>query len=171
MGHNRPVAEMRGSGIPEVDQKASIENLADLMQEFRLTEARLQTGEFTVAFRRRSRPTAPVQQVGEQNVADNLDEGLYEAAPVETAVAAPKGTPVTSPMPGIFYAAPSPGAPSFTNEGDVISAGQIIGLIEAMKVFNEIPAAFGGTVVQVVATSGQVVNTGDVLLYVATDRS
>lgn len=148
------------------DQKASIDELAGLMKEFRLTEARLETGGFTIAFRRKARPasSAPAPEMGHSDLAD---ESYFELAPAAAAApAAPKGMPVTSPMPGIFYNSPSPGAAPFVNEGDIISAGQIIGLIEAMKVFNEIPSGLGGTVLQVVATSGQVVNPGDVLLYV-----
>jgi len=166
MGHNAPVAEMRESGNPEVAHKESIDELSSLMQEFRLTEARLQSGDFTIAFRRRSRQSTVVTSSADSGSYDHGDENYADAAPVAPVPAAPKGIPVTSPMPGIFYGAPNPGAPAFVNEGDVISAGQIIGLIEAMKVFNEIPTAIGGTVLQVVAVSGQIVNPGDVLLYV-----
>jgi len=166
MSHNPPVTETRGTNNPEVDPKASIDDLAGLMQEFRLTEARLQSGGFTVAFRRRARASAaPV--AGQDSVSsDHIDDSYIEPAPVAPVAAAPKGIPVTSPMPGIFYSSPNPGAPPFVAEGDVIAAGQIVGLIEAMKVFNEIPSAIAGTVLQVVATSGQIVNPGDVLLYV-----
>ena len=68
-------------------------------------------------------------------------------------------------MTGIYYSAPSPGSPPFVKEGDSVSAGQVIGLIEAMKVFNEIPAPTSGVVSKIVAESGQLVNFGDPLLY------
>jgi acetyl-CoA carboxylase biotin carboxyl carrier protein len=69
-------------------------------------------------------------------------------------------------MGGIFYAAPSPGAPPFVKVGDEVTQGQIVGLIEAMKVFNEIPASTSGTVIELVAEPGQVVQIGETLLLV-----
>jgi acetyl-CoA carboxylase biotin carboxyl carrier protein len=163
MSHNSPVTDNPMADSSQVDYKESIGELADLMQEFRLTEARLQTGDLTIAFRRR--PTPRPSSAAETQ--ETSDAGFYEAAPaVPSGPAAPKGLPVTSPMPGIFYNSPSPGSAPFVNEGDTVSAGQIVGLIEAMKVFNEIPSTIAGTVLQVVAVAGQIVNPGDVLLYV-----
>ncbi|RYG32121.1 hypothetical protein EON81_21385, partial [bacterium] len=78
----------------------------------------------------------------------------------------PKGTPITSPMNGIFYNAPSPGSPPFVKEGDTVQAGQTVGLIEAMKVFNEIPSPLSGTVLKTVAITGEVVELGGTLLLI-----
>ncbi len=74
--------------------------------------------------------------------------------------------PVISPITGVYYAAASPTSPPFVNIGDVIHVGQIVALVEAMKVFNEITAEVSGRVVALVATSGNVVQKGDVLLRV-----
>lgn len=155
MRHNSPVA----------DYKETITDLADLMKEFRLSEARLRSGDMTVAFRRRPAPR-PVSAEG--GVVMEAEEAYAFEMPAETpaAPAAPKGTPLTSPMTGIFYSSPSPSAPSFVEEGGSVNAGQIVGLIEAMKVFNEIPCTVSGTVLQMVAANGQVVNLGDVLMYI-----
>ena len=70
-------------------------------------------------------------------------------------------------MTGIYYSAPSPSSPPYLQEGDTVTAGQVIGLIEAMKVFNEIPAPTSGVVVKVTVESGQLVNLGDPLMYLA----
>src|SRR5206468_3015601 len=59
---------------------------------------------------------------------------------------APPGSPVASPMNGIFYTSPSPNAAPFVKEGDAVASGQVVGLIEAMKVFNEITTNFSGVV-------------------------
>ena len=69
-------------------------------------------------------------------------------------------------MTGIYYAGSNPSSPPFAKEGDTVTAGQVIGLIEAMKVFNEIPSPVSGTVLEVVAQSGQLVNPGDILMYI-----
>ena len=69
-------------------------------------------------------------------------------------------------MTGIYYGSPSPNVPDFVKEGDHVHEGQIIGLIEAMKVFNEIPCSLTGTVLKVAIQSGQIVQHGDVLLWI-----
>ncbi len=71
---------------------------------------------------------------------------------------------VVSPMVGVFYRSPSPSDPPFVEVGDRVEAGQTIGLVEAMKVFNEITAETGGVVAQINAESGQLVETGAPLL-------
>lgn len=75
-----------------------------------------------------------------------------------------KLTPVVSPMVGVFYRAPSPSDPNFIEVGDRIERGQTIGLVEAMKVFNEITAESSGVVAQIKAQTGQLVETGEALL-------
>ena len=74
--------------------------------------------------------------------------------------------PVVAPLTGVYYAAASPTTPSFVNLGEVIHVGQVIALIEAMKVFNEINAEVSGRIVSFVATNGNVVQKGDVLMRV-----
>ena len=83
-----------------------------------------------------------------------------QAATAPVAVAAPSLVPLPSPMVGVFYLAPSPGEPNFVEIGDRIERGQTIGLIEAMKVFNEITAEASGTLVEIPAGNGQLVETG-----------
>jgi acetyl-CoA carboxylase biotin carboxyl carrier protein len=146
------------------DLKQRITDLADLMEEFRLAEAEIESDGQRIAFRRRSQiaVTSAVHSVeaAEQPEAADI---APEAEPVSNQ---PKGVPVTSPMTGIFYAAPSPNAPAFVKEGEQVTAGQVVGLIEAMKVFNEITASTSGTVTKLVAESGQLVQPGDPLLYI-----
>ena len=71
---------------------------------------------------------------------------------------------VTAPLSGVFYASPSPDAPPYVKEGDSVEAGQVVALIEAMKVFNEIRAETSGVVARVRISSGQLVRTGQALL-------
>jgi acetyl-CoA carboxylase biotin carboxyl carrier protein len=87
------------------------------------------------------------------------------AAPVEAADSElSRFHPVVSPITGVFYRSPSPDAPPFLEIGDRVEEGQTIGLIEAMKVFSEIPADGSGRVVRVLAQSGKLVNQGDTLM-------
>lgn len=73
---------------------------------------------------------------------------------------------MNSPTTGIYYSSPNPGAPPFVKVGDTVEAGQVIGLIEAMKVFNEITATVSGSVLRVSAQNGQLVQPGDPLIYI-----
>ena len=142
--------------------KERIDALAALMEEYRLTEAVLVDGSFRAAFRRHPAPSAAPAPSA------LVTEPAFEEAepPTPEPPAAPVGTPVTTPMGGIFYDAPSPGSTPFVREGDTVAAGQVIGLIEAMKVFSEIPSPVSGTVKRVVAESGAVVAVGETLILV-----
>jgi acetyl-CoA carboxylase biotin carboxyl carrier protein len=94
-------------------------------------------------------------------------EQAVEAAPIAPVAASVQaGTPISSPMMGIYYAASSPSADPYVREGDTVTAGQVIGLIEAMKVFNEIQSTVSGTVKKIVAQGGDIVNPGDPLMYI-----
>ena len=95
------------------------------------------------------------------------------AAPVVAAAPAPvaeeakvEGTPVTSPMVGTFYRAPSPGAAPFVNVGDKVTAGQTLCIIEAMKLLNEIEAETSGTVKEICVENGQPVEFGQTLFII-----
>jgi acetyl-CoA carboxylase biotin carboxyl carrier protein len=71
--------------------------------------------------------------------------------------------PVEAPMVGTFYRAPKPDAPPFVSEGDVVKEGQVLCIVEAMKLMNEIEAKVGGRIVKVVVENGQPVEFGQPL--------
>jgi biotin carboxyl carrier protein len=90
-----------------------------------------------------SRPAATPQAAG---------PAVVTAEPVAGATDA-----VTAPLTGVFYLSPSPQAPPFVQVGSVVAAGDVIGLIEAMKLFNEIHTTKSGRVRKIVAANGQLV--------------
>jgi acetyl-CoA carboxylase biotin carboxyl carrier protein len=73
---------------------------------------------------------------------------------------------VTAPLTGVWYAAPSPGARAYVQVADEISAGQVVGLIEAMKLFNEIKSDVAGKVVRILVESGSLVKRQQPLLEI-----
>jgi len=73
---------------------------------------------------------------------------------------------VVAPMIGTFYASPSPGEPPFVEEGDGVEAGQVIGIIEAMKIMNEITSEFDGTISQILVRNAQAVEYGQPLFLI-----
>ncbi len=87
------------------------------------------------------------------------------AAPVAEAPA-PAGVPVASPMTGIFYASPSPDADPFVEVGDKIEPGQVVALIEAMKLFNDVPSPVGGVVMKIVVENEDRIEADQILMYV-----
>jgi acetyl-CoA carboxylase biotin carboxyl carrier protein len=96
------------------------------------------------------------------------------AAAVPAAVAAPAPVVeenlhiIKSPIVGTFYGSPSPGAPSFVSPGEQVQKGQVICIVEAMKLMNEIEADASGEVVKMLATNGQPVEYGQPLFSIRT---
>jgi acetyl-CoA carboxylase biotin carboxyl carrier protein len=90
------------------------------------------------------------------------------SAPAHTAAAAREdsGVAIIAPLTGVYYEAPSPTLPPFVSVGDVVQVGQVVALVEAMKVFNEIQAEFSGRVTALVAINGEVVQKGDALIRI-----
>jgi len=106
--------------------------------------------------------SAPTQQIG-----------MVQSGQVGPALQPTAATPridqavaITTPLTGVYYEAASPTSPPFVVRGDIVRVGQVVALIEAMKVFNEVQADISGRVVEIVAPSGEVVQKGDVLLRV-----
>jgi len=102
---------------------------------------------------------------------------METAGPVEMAVSvksenveAPSipvgGTPVTSPMVGVFYAAPSPESEPFVTVGQSVKKGQVVCIIEAMKLMNEITAEKDGVITDVCVSNGDIVEFGQPLFYI-----
>ncbi|MDD2804210.1 MAG: hypothetical protein PHV33_01540 [Elusimicrobiales bacterium] len=88
-----------------------------------------------------------------------------KAAPAKPA-AGPAGETIKAPMSGIFYRAPSPSSPPYVREGDTVKEGQVICVIEAMKVFNEIKAEFNCVIEKVVQENGKPVEPNGDLFQV-----
>ncbi len=78
----------------------------------------------------------------------------------------PPGTPLKSPMVGTFYRSPSPGAPAFVEVGQVVSKGQTLCIVEAMKLLNEIESDAAGTVKAILVENGQPVEYGQPLFVI-----
>lgn len=73
---------------------------------------------------------------------------------------------IMSPLPGVFYRRPSPNSPFFKEDGEVVTAAEIIGLIEVMKSFHEINAGIGGANIKFLVDDGDAVMAGQVLAEV-----
>ena len=148
-----------------------LEKLANIVYENDLSEVMLEDEEQAICMRREKQvvqtaaPMVMPATVTSQVVAAPAPEA--KAAVTETAQpSAPKGTPITAPMVGTFYAAPSPDATPFVKVGDNVSVGQVVCIIEAMKLMNEIEAEVSGKITQICVKDGEAVEYGQVLMYV-----
>jgi acetyl-CoA carboxylase biotin carboxyl carrier protein len=103
--------------------------------------------------------SAPTQQI-------SAAQTLIPVGTKPTTAREDRSQPVPTPLTGVYYSSPSPASPPFVNLGDVIHVGQVIALVEAMKVFNEIQAEVAGRVVSLPAKNGDVVQKGSALLKV-----
>ncbi|QQP95582.1 acetyl-CoA carboxylase biotin carboxyl carrier protein [Lysobacter enzymogenes] len=143
-----------------------IKKLIDLLEESNLAEIEIKEGEESVRLARAPKgsyalaPAAPVYAAPEQPRAAAMPmQSPTEAATGGSAKALgndlPDGHVVRAPMVGTFYTSPAPDKPSFVSVGQTVKAGDTLAIIEAMKMFNPIEADVSGTVLKILAESGQ----------------
>ncbi|MET3653411.1 acetyl-CoA carboxylase biotin carboxyl carrier protein [Dyella japonica] len=135
-----------------------IKKLIDLLEESNLAELEIKEGEEVVRLSRVPKggvavAAAPVMQAAPVAAAPVAAAPVEAAAPAESAL--PAGHVVKAPMVGTFYASSSPGAAAFVKVGQQVKAGETLGIIEAMKMFNQIEADVAGTVKAILLENGQ----------------
>ncbi|TAM99152.1 MAG: acetyl-CoA carboxylase biotin carboxyl carrier protein [Rhodanobacteraceae bacterium] len=144
-----------------------VKKLIELLEESNLSELEIKEGEEVVRLSRFPTAGTVVPQV---IAAPTPIATVPAAAPAPAAASAetglPPGTVVRSPMVGTFYASASPGAEPFVKVGQQVRVGDPLGVIEAMKMFNQIEAEVAGTVVAIVAENGQAVEFDEPLFVI-----
>ncbi len=155
-----------------------IKKLIELLEESNLAELEIKEGEETIRLSRWPKnlplPSAvpSAQTIQFAQAGGNPSGTAYQptsgpqapaSAPVEAAM---EGTVVRSPMVGTYYAAASPGAPSFVKVGQQVKVGDTLGIIEAMKMFNPIECEVAGTIVKIFVENGQPVEFDEPLVVV-----
>ena len=143
-----------------------IKKLIDLLEESNLAEIEIKEGEESVRLARVPKggliTAAPAQAV--HHLAAPAAPAMPMHSPVEAATGGshkpagsdlPAGHVVRAPMVGTFYSSPAPDKPAFVSVGQAIKAGDTLGIIEAMKMFNPIEADVSGTVLAIQCESGQ----------------
>jgi len=141
--------------------------LLELMESRHLDEIEVEQGGVRIRLKKGSATPAPAPIVVTPVAAVN-PQGNSNAAPAVEKPAPPDSelVKVTSPMVGTFYRAASPDAEPFVNEGDRVAADQVVCIIEAMKVMNEIKAEVEGEVVSILIESGESVEYGQPMLTI-----
>jgi acetyl-CoA carboxylase biotin carboxyl carrier protein len=138
-----------------------IQALSELMERHDLDEVRLRVGETTYELvRREAQPAQPA-----------IAAVAVPAPPVVNG-APPPAAPsanvkrVTAPLVGVFYRSPAPGTDPFVELGDRVAVGQVLCIVEAMKLMNEITSDFAGTVRRVIPENGDLVALGEELFWI-----
>ena len=150
-----------------------LKKLIDLVEESGIAELEITEGEEKVKIVKSSAsPAAPMVLAppppAQQAPPPAPTTAMAAAAAAEQAeAAAPDGHPVKSPMVGTFYRTPSPDAKAFVEVGQSVKEGQIICIIEAMKLMNEIECDKTGTVKAILVENGQPVEYGQPLFIIA----
>ena len=143
--------------------------LADVLVQAGLTEIEVERNDIRI---RLVKSPAPVAQMVHAAAAPAM---LAPAATTTTTTTVTVTEPddadhpgvVSSPMVGIVYLAPEPGSPNYVANGQPVVAGQTVCMIEAMKTYNQVKAAHGGTVLRVLVANGEPVEYGQPLMIVA----
>lgn len=148
--------------------------IADVMEDRGLTRVRVEEPDGTAVELERASvaqpvavpmpmPSAMAAQVAAPTVAPAAPE---PATQTPAAAPEPKGTEVTAPMVGVFYAAPAPGDEPFVRVGSKVKTGETLCIIEAMKVLNEVTAEADGEVLEICVADGDLVEFGSCLMRI-----
>jgi acetyl-CoA carboxylase biotin carboxyl carrier protein len=143
----------------------AVDLVAPVFAASRLDELEVEVGGLLVRLVR-PRPEPPAAPVGSVSPAPSSAAGAPAALPSPFGAPAPGMRFVTAPLTGVWYGAPSPGARPYLKLGDEIAVGQVVGLIEAMKLFNEIKSDAAGRVTRLMIDSGTLVKRQQPLIEV-----
>jgi biotin carboxyl carrier protein len=135
-----------------VDWIEAVRQVVAAVRSSDLTELAVANGEFSVRVRRDPDATAAADRAPPVGPAEEeADAGVHRVA---------------APFTGVFYRSPTPSARAYVGEGEWVDADAVIGLVETMKIFNEVTADVSGRIVRYAADSGQLVHTGDALVLI-----
>ena len=148
--------------------RAEIDDILRLIDGSEFTELKLEMGELKLELRKG--PQAISSQV---HLGQNTPAGGFQPQPptLPAAVPAPViasggGSEIPAPLLGTFWHAPRPGADTFVKPGDRVTAETVIGIIEVMKLMNSVPAGMAGTVLEICAPNGELVEHGQCLIRI-----
>ncbi|BBO35000.1 acetyl-CoA carboxylase biotin carboxyl carrier protein [Lacipirellula parvula] len=161
-----------GSNSEDVFDVRRVRRLVELMQEFELAEIDLRQAEQRIRLRKDQEPVvvqggyAPAPMAAAPAPAPAAASPAAPAAAAPAAPAVETGHFIVSPMVGTFYVSSSPDSPAFVKIGDQVGPETVVCIVEAMKVFNELPAECSGKIVAVLVENGAAVEYGQKLFRV-----
>jgi len=145
------------------NQRKKIEALVDILTRHHLTELELEEQGIRIRVKRES---ASVASSLVSPPAVSSDQSLLSSQPEEFGSDTPRFVTVKSPIVGTFYRSPSPDADPYVQEGDFVRKGQILCIVEAMKLMNEIESEMDGKMVKILVESASSVEFGEPLFLI-----
>ena len=148
----------------------SVEDIKEILKAFDESKAtkielKNEKGEQFMICQQQTKPVA-VETVKIEPVYEETAVKAEAVSAVSESVSRSEGTPVTSPMVGVFYAAPAPDQEPYVSVGARVNKGDVLCLIEAMKLMNEVTAEKSGEITEVCVDNGQVVEYGQTLFMI-----
>ena len=140
-----------------------IKELIQALEASSLTSLEISQGETSVKLEKNYMQPSAILQAAPAEQPVVIANAASEAAPAVQK----KGSAVSCPLVGVFYAAPSPNDAPFVAVGDTVKKGDVLCIVEAMKLMNEITAEEDGVITEICAENGQVVEYGQPLFYMA----
>jgi acetyl-CoA carboxylase biotin carboxyl carrier protein len=165
MSDEKKPAPPRGKSTPERDLIESVwEQARDLIKKLEgssVQRLNIEAGDYKIEIERGGGGpvVGPSPAIAPPTTAVVAGDGAAEAAEEDRRIS------IIAPLVGTFYRASQPGAKPFVEEGDVVDEGQTVGIVEAMKLMNQVKAEQGGRVAEIVASDGDWVEFEQVLMY------
>ena len=144
-----------------------VKKLIEMLESSELEEIEIHEGEESVRLVKNKTETVVAHQVQPNQLDKVVEESSKPPQKPDPLIENPEGEVITSPMVGTFYAAASPGAKPFISVGDEIQEGDVVCIVEAMKMMNEIKSDYSGKVISVLAENSEPVEFGQALFVVA----
>ena len=151
---------------PEPLDVRTIHHLVRLMKRYDLTAIDIIEGATKIRLRRRGAELAVAPPLASAPSAAPIAAPPARPEPAPASAAPPAGVVIESPMVGTYYASSSPDSPAFVSVGSTVRPDSTVCIIEAMKVFTEIPAGVAGTIAEILVKNGQSVEFGQPLFRV-----
>ena len=157
------------------DKIKFIEKLAESMNENKIESVKYEDNNFEVSLTKKKKERnvivnnalAQSMTTAPSNIPQEVQPQETSPAPIQEAASEEiSGTQITSPMVGTFYASPSPTASSFVKEGDSVTEGQTLCIVEAMKLMNEVKSTVAGKVKKILVKDKDSIKKGQTLMII-----
>ena len=166
------------------DEIRDLKELIEFLKEYEIDDFEFERGDFKVRLKFGRPEQAPpasaldIARLGQLlspagHAPSAVSQGIHAVAPAAAAPQAPAASDeeeklhiVKSPIVGTFYESSSPGAPAFVKIGDAVEGGQVLCIVEAMKLMNEIESDVGGEIVKKLVNNGQPIEYGQELFLI-----
>jgi len=149
-----------------MDETQTLKDLLEIMHEHDLDALKVKVGDKVFELVRREAGITVLPASGGAAVPGASEVGVPTAGGASAPASSANVKKVTAPLVGVFYRSPSPDAESYVKVGDRVEAGQVLCILEAMKLFNEITSDHAGVVTRIIPENGELVSLGQELFWI-----